>query len=95
MTINVFIICTVLYCFIGTVEITTVLSALFGVIALMLLFFLYVNRKWCFHARRGIHCCDEKHLASKCVQKLCKSLKVKTIFENHLLMHTTITFIFK
>ncbi|TMW49658.1 hypothetical protein DOY81_005262 [Sarcophaga bullata] len=54
----------------GTVEITTVLSALFGVIALMLLFFLYINRKWCFHARRGIHCCDEKHLASKCVQKL-------------------------
>ncbi|KAM7360109.1 synaptotagmin 14 isoform 1-T2 [Cochliomyia hominivorax] len=56
----------------GTVEITTVLSALFGVIALMLLFFLYVNRKWCFHTRRGLHCCDEKHLASKCVQKLSR-----------------------
>uniref|UniRef100_A0A1I8Q2V0 C2 domain-containing protein n=2 Tax=Stomoxys calcitrans TaxID=35570 RepID=A0A1I8Q2V0_STOCA len=56
----------------GTVEITTVLSAVFGVIALMLLFFLYVNRKWCFHARRGLHCCDEKHLASKCVQKLSR-----------------------
>uniref|UniRef100_A0A1B0FFX0 C2 domain-containing protein n=2 Tax=Glossina TaxID=44049 RepID=A0A1B0FFX0_GLOMM len=37
----------------GTVEITTVLSALFGVIALMLLIFLYVHRKWCFHARRA------------------------------------------
>ncbi|XP_061401821.1 synaptotagmin-14 [Musca vetustissima] len=56
----------------GTVEITTVLSAVFGVVALMLLFFLYVNRKWCFHARRGLHCCDEKHLASKCVQKLSR-----------------------
>uniref|UniRef100_A0A1A9UFI7 Uncharacterized protein n=1 Tax=Glossina austeni TaxID=7395 RepID=A0A1A9UFI7_GLOAU len=56
----------------GTVEITTVLSALFGVIALMLLIFLYVHRKWCFHARRGLHCCDDKYLASKCVQKLSR-----------------------
>lgn len=45
----------------------------------MLLFFLYVNRKWCFHTRRGLYCCDEKHLASKCVQKLCK---YKTVMHN-------------
>ncbi|XP_037940853.1 synaptotagmin-14-like [Teleopsis dalmanni] len=56
----------------GTVEITTVLGAFFGVIALMFLFFLYVNRKWCFHARHGLNCCNEKNFPSKYVQKISR-----------------------
>nr|XP_036223921.1 synaptotagmin-14 isoform X1 [Bactrocera oleae] len=59
----------------GTVELTTVLGALFGVITLMFLFFLYVHRKWCFHARHGLNCCDEKINAFKYTQKMCKSRK--------------------
>ncbi|XP_002070583.3 synaptotagmin-14 [Drosophila willistoni] len=56
----------------GTVEVTTLLGAFFGVLVLLLLLFLYISRKCCFHHRHGINCCDERHLAAKCVQKITR-----------------------
>ncbi|XP_030370791.1 synaptotagmin-16 [Scaptodrosophila lebanonensis] len=56
----------------GTVEVTTLLGAFFGVLVLLLLLFLYVSRRCCFHTRHGINCCDERHLAAKCVQKITR-----------------------
>lgn len=49
---------------------TTLLGAFFGVLVLLLLLFLYISRKCCFHYRHAINCCDERHLAAKCVQKI-------------------------
>ncbi|XP_034664658.1 synaptotagmin-14 isoform X2 [Drosophila subobscura] len=56
----------------GTVEVTTLLGVFFGVLVLLLLLFLYISRKCCFHHRHGISCCDERHLAAKCVQKITR-----------------------
>ncbi|XP_016950666.1 synaptotagmin-14 isoform X2 [Drosophila biarmipes] len=56
----------------GTVEVTTLLGAFFGVLVLLLLLFLYISRKCCFHYRHAINCCDERHLAAKCVQKITR-----------------------
>ncbi|XP_017856525.1 PREDICTED: synaptotagmin-14 [Drosophila arizonae] len=56
----------------GTVEVTTLLGAFFGVLVLLLLLFLYISRRCCFHHRHGINCCDERHLAAKCVQKITR-----------------------
>lgn len=56
----------------GTVEVTTLLGVFFGVLVLLLLLFLYISRKCCFHYRHAINCCDERHLAAKCVQKISK-----------------------
>ncbi|EDW37928.1 GL12330 [Drosophila persimilis] len=56
----------------GTVEVTTLLGVFFGVLVLLLLLFLYISRKCCFHHRHGINCCDERHLAAKCVQKITR-----------------------
>jgi len=50
--------------------VTTLLGAFFGVLVLLLLLFLYISRKCCFHYRHAINCCDERHLAAKCVQKI-------------------------
>ncbi|KAH8295034.1 hypothetical protein KR018_006285 [Drosophila ironensis] len=56
----------------GTVEVTTLLGAFFGVLVLLLLLFLYISRRCCFHYRHAINCCDERHLAAKCVQKITR-----------------------
>ncbi|XP_032309568.1 synaptotagmin-14 isoform X1 [Drosophila ananassae] len=56
----------------GTVEVTTLLGVFFGVLVLLLLLFLYISRKCCFHYRHAINCCDERHLAAKCVQKITR-----------------------
>ncbi|KAH8388612.1 hypothetical protein KR093_011298, partial [Drosophila rubida] len=56
----------------GTVEVTTLLGVFFGVLVLLLLLFLYISRRCCFHHRHGINCCDERHLAAKCVQKITR-----------------------
>lgn len=53
-------------------ESTTIIGAIFGLVALMLVFLLYVNRKWCFHSTPGFPCCDENSLPSKYVHKLGK-----------------------
>lgn len=52
---------------------TTMLGAIFGLVALMLVFFLYVNRKWCFNSTPGFPCCDENSLPSKYVHKMGES----------------------
>lgn len=51
-------------------ESTTVLGAIFGFVALMLVFLLYFNRKWCFHSTPGFPCCDENSLPSKYIHKM-------------------------
>eukprot|EP00099_Drosophila_melanogaster_P009510 NP_001262250.1 synaptotagmin 14, isoform C [Drosophila melanogaster] len=56
----------------GTIEVTTLLGAFFGVLVLLLLLFLFISRKCCFHYRHAINCCDERHLAVKCVQKITR-----------------------
>lgn len=53
-------------------ESTTILGAIFGLAALMLVFLLYVNRKWCFRSTSGFSCCDENSLPAKYVQKIGK-----------------------
>lgn len=55
-------------------ESTTILGALFGLVTLMLVFFLYINRKWCFNSTPGFPCCDENSLPSKYVHKMGKHL---------------------
>lgn len=55
-----------------TMESTTILGAIFGLVALMLVFFLYINRKWCFNSTPGFPCCDETSLPSKYVHKMGK-----------------------
>lgn len=55
-------------------ESTTILGAIFGLVALVLVFLLYVNRKWCFRTTSGFPCCDENSLPSKYVQKIGKWL---------------------
>lgn len=57
-----------------TMESTTILGAIFGLVALMLVFFLYINRKWCFNSTPGFPCCDETSLPSKYVHKMGKYL---------------------
>ncbi|XP_017081728.1 uncharacterized protein LOC108114998 isoform X2 [Drosophila eugracilis] len=56
----------------GTVEVTTLLGAFLGVLVLLLLLFLYISRKCCFHYRHAVNCCDERYLAAKCVQKITR-----------------------
>ncbi|XP_039231714.1 synaptotagmin-16 [Drosophila yakuba] len=56
----------------GTVEVTTLLGAFFGVFVLLLLLFFFISRRCCFHYRHAINCCDERHLAIKCVQKITR-----------------------
>ncbi|XP_055856113.1 uncharacterized protein LOC129919284 [Episyrphus balteatus] len=54
-------------------EATTLVGALFGLVALMLVFFLFINRKWCFHASsHAFPCCDDNNISSKYVQKLSR-----------------------
>lgn len=55
-------------------ESTTILGAIFGLVALMLVFLLYVNRRWCFHTTPAFACCDENSLPSKYVHKMGKLL---------------------
>ncbi|XP_055906060.1 synaptotagmin-14 [Eupeodes corollae] len=57
----------------GSVEATTLVGALFGLVALMLVFFLFINRKWCFHAStHSFPCCDDNGISSKYVQKISR-----------------------
>lgn len=51
-------------------ESTTILGAILGIVALMLVFLLYVNRRWCFHTTPAFSCCDENSLPSKYVHKM-------------------------
>lgn len=56
-------------------EATTFLGAFFGLAALMLVLFLYINRKWCFNSTHGFaSCCDENGLPSKYIHKMGKFL---------------------
>lgn len=53
-------------------EATTFLGALLGFIALLLVMFLYMHRKWCFSSHGGFPCCDENALPSKYIHKMGK-----------------------
>lgn len=55
----------------ASMETTTFFGALFGFVALLLVLFLYINRKWCFNNSTGL-CCDEKSLPSKYVHKMAR-----------------------
>jgi hypothetical protein len=41
------------------VEATAFLGAVAAFVVLLLVFFLYLNKKWCFTAIGGFPCCDE------------------------------------
>lgn len=58
------------------------MGAVLGLAALMLVLFLYISRKWCFHHKHaGFPCCDENntlpskyiHKMGKCVRAVCVS----------------------
>ncbi|XP_055600336.1 uncharacterized protein LOC129749392 [Uranotaenia lowii] len=53
-----------------SMETTTVLGAALGFIALMLVLFLYINRKWCFATPGTFLCCDENTLPAKTVHTI-------------------------
>lgn len=63
-----------------TMENTTIFGAIFGLMALMLVFFLYINRKWCFNSTPGFPCCDESSLPSKYVHKMGKFTYIRIHF---------------
>ena len=41
------------------VEATAFLGAVAAFVVLLLVFFLYLNKKWCFYNIGGFPCCDE------------------------------------
>lgn len=51
-------------------ESTTILAVILGLVALMLVFLLYVNRRWCFRTTPAFARCDENSLPSKYVHKM-------------------------
>ncbi|XP_021694543.1 synaptotagmin-14 isoform X1 [Aedes aegypti] len=51
-------------------ETTTFLGAALGFIALLLVLFLYINRKWCFATPGSFICCDENTLPAKTVHTI-------------------------
>ncbi|XP_055618715.1 synaptotagmin-14 [Toxorhynchites rutilus septentrionalis] len=51
-------------------ETTTFLGAALGFIALLLVLFLYINRKWCFATPGSFPCCDEGTLPAKTVHTI-------------------------
>ncbi|EDS38894.1 synaptotagmin-14 [Culex quinquefasciatus] len=51
-------------------ETTTFLGAALGFIALLLVLFLYINRKWCFATPGSFPCCDELTLPAKTVHTI-------------------------
>lgn len=53
-------------------ETTTFVGALIGFVALLLVFFLYINRKLCFNSNGNFPCCDENTLPSKYIHKMGK-----------------------
>lgn len=59
--------------FLVAMESTTILGAILGLVVLILVFLLYVNRRWCFHTTPAFACCDENSLPSKYVHKMGKS----------------------
>lgn len=56
-------------------ETTTFLGAILGLAAVVLVLFLYISRKWCFHhTHGGFPCCDDANtLPSKYIHKMGKS----------------------
>ncbi|XP_058832479.1 synaptotagmin-16 isoform X2 [Topomyia yanbarensis] len=53
-----------------SMETTTFLGAAFGFVALLLVLFLYINRKWCFATPGSFPCCDENALSAKAVHTI-------------------------
>ncbi|XP_058444591.1 synaptotagmin-14 isoform X2 [Malaya genurostris] len=53
-----------------SMETTTFLGAAFGFVALLLVLFLYINRKWCFATPGSFSCCDENALSAKAVHTI-------------------------
>lgn len=52
---------------------TTVFGAGLGMCVLVVVFFLYMNRKWCFSNTSGnFPCCDEKSLSTKTIHSFSK-----------------------
>lgn len=51
-------------------EMTTFIGAIFGFVAIILVVFLYIHRKWCFNASTKIPCCDQTILTAQHLQKL-------------------------
>lgn len=52
---------------------TTVFGAGFSLCVLVVVFFLYMNRKWCFSNTSGnFPCCDEKSLSTKTIHSFSK-----------------------
>ncbi|CRK88504.1 CLUMA_CG002261, isoform A [Clunio marinus] len=53
---------------------TTVFGAGLGMCVLVVIFFLYMNRKWCFsHTSGSFPCCDEKSLSTKTIHSFRSS----------------------
>lgn len=58
---------------------TTVFGAGLGMCVLVVVFFLYMNRKWCFSNTSGnFSCCDEKSLSTKTIHSFSKYQLFKT-----------------
>ncbi|XP_055539893.1 synaptotagmin-16 [Wyeomyia smithii] len=53
-----------------SMETTTFLGAALGFVALLLVLFLYINRKWCFATPGSFPCCDENTLSAKTVHTI-------------------------
>lgn len=51
-------------------EMTTFIGAIFGFVAIILVIFLYIHRKWCFNTTSRKPCCDQTVLTAQHLQKL-------------------------
>lgn len=69
--------CTLFY---FTVSMETTVGAGLGMCVLVIIFFLYMNRKWCFShsSNNKFICCDEKSLGSKTIHSFSKL--IETLF---------------
>lgn len=62
---------------------TTVFGAGLGMCVLVVVFFLYMNRKWCFSNTSGnFPCCDEKSLSTKTIHSFSEYI-LKIIWMRH------------
>ncbi|KAL7021944.1 hypothetical protein ACKWTF_012080 [Chironomus riparius] len=52
------------------VSLETTVGAGLGMCVLVVIFFLYINRKWCFNNSTILPCCDEKTLSTKTIYNL-------------------------
>lgn len=76
-------------------EVITILMSVAGLMALLVIVFLYIQRKWCFFTSNGFPCVVENTLTSKHVHKAstCKKLK-HSIFKQLLISIVHIIYVF-